>query len=351
MNSLERFETAVKLGTPDIPPILYQQFGAGKQILGDLGLTLMRQAYTSPQLIAECQIRAWKVFGHDNLMAGWGCASIEAHALGSVWGWKDLYYPKITHYRINELSDLEDLSVPDPFEDSMMRSCIEALKLMKEKYGDKIAVLGFVNGPVLAAEEFRGCEKLFVDMVTNPNLYDKILDLQTRTNIKYAEAMIKEADVHGIFIEDGSLGADQLSREQAIRFNLKYTERLAKEIKKHNKWLIIHNCSKEPYLDLHAGLKPDVVDYWVKADVKSTKVKEDLRNICISTGVDASKDTILAKPEEIEKTVIGAFEEYGRNGGFIIGAGCEIPFNARIENIWAIKRAAIKCGKRMRNEL
>jgi uroporphyrinogen-III decarboxylase len=282
-------------------------------------------------------------------MAGWGCASIEAHALGSVWSWKDPFYPKINQYRLNDPNDLEELVVPDPFEDSMMFSCIEGLKLMKKKYGDTVPILGFVNGPLLAAEELRGCEKLLIDMVINPNLYNKILDLQTKTNIRYVEAMIKEADVHGIFIEDGSLGADQLSKEQAIGFNLKYTERLAKEIKKRNKWLVIHNCSKEPYLDLHASLKPDIVDYWIKAGINSSKVKEYLRKICISTGVDAFKDTILAKPEEIEKTVIRAFEEYGKNGGFMIGAGCEIPFSAPIENIWAIKRAAINCGKRMHN--
>ncbi|MEM3068830.1 MAG: uroporphyrinogen decarboxylase family protein, partial [Nitrososphaerales archaeon] len=186
MNSLERFETAVKLNTPDMPPILYQQFGAGEWILRDLGLT-MRQAYTSPQNIAECQIRAWKVYGHDTLMAGWGCASIEAHALGSVWNWekKDFYYPKIIMYRVNEPEDLEDLDVPDPFKDSMMATCIEALKIMMKKYGDKIAVLGFVNAPVLAAEELRGCDKLFADMVLNPDLYNRILDITTRTCIEY----------------------------------------------------------------------------------------------------------------------------------------------------------------------
>lgn len=346
MTSLERFETALKLGAADRPPILYQQFGGGGWILKDLGLTL-KQAYTSPSLISDCQIKAWKVFGHDNLMAGWGCAGIEAHALGSVWKWKDAFYPKIIKYRLDDPTDLEGLAVPDPLEDNMMSSCIEALRLMKEKYGNKIPIIGFVNGPLLAAEELRGCEKLLIDMVINPNLFEKILELQTQTILKYIEAMLKEADVHGIFIEDGSLGADQLSREQAINFNLKYTEVLAKAIKKHNKWLIIHNCSKEPYLDLHATLKPDIIDYWVKANVSSVKIKEDLRNICISTGVDAFKDLILAKPEEIEKTILWSFEEYGKNGGFMIGAGCEIPFSAHIENIWAIRRAAIKCGQMM----
>ncbi|MFA5314179.1 MAG: uroporphyrinogen decarboxylase family protein, partial [Methanomassiliicoccales archaeon] len=146
-----------------------------------------------------------------------------------------------------------------------------------------------------------------------------------------------------ILIEDGSLGKDQQSRSGAIENNLESTARLVDAIKYTGRWTLIHNCSSEPYLDLHAKLKPSAIDYWVKAKVNPEKVKMDLESTCISTGVDGMSDTVLASPSQIESTILDSYRNYGTEGGFIISTGGEIPLKAPVENIWAIKRAAEKC--------
>jgi uroporphyrinogen decarboxylase len=343
MDSLERFQTAMALGQPDIPPIFYQHFGAGEWILRDLGMT-MKQAHEHPENIVKCQARARKAYGHDNLIAGWGCY-VEAHALGSLWSWenKSYYYPRITKYRVTSQDDLSSLSVPDPREDHMMRTYIEALRLMNERYGANVPVLGFVNSPLIAAEELRGCEALFIDTIINPSFYEKLLNIVTETNVRYVTSMIEESGVLGILIEDGSMGMDQLSREQAKKINLPYTAQLVDWIKNKHRWAIIHNCSSQPYLDLHASLLPNAIDFWIKAKVDPVEVKRDLKGICISTGVDAVSDMVMEKPACVERSVLDSYREYGLEGGFLISTGAEIPLSAPVENVWAIKRAAEKC--------
>jgi uroporphyrinogen decarboxylase len=202
------------------------------------------------------------MYKHDNVMAGFGCGSIEAHALGSVWTWerRELYYPKIIKFGILKPEDVDTIEPVNPTENLIMQNCIKALSIMKKKIGNKVAVIGFLNGPLLVAEELRGCDAIFSDMIIRPKLAHRILDIVTKTCLNYGKAMI-EVGVHGIFIEDGTAGADQISPEQSMEFDIPYLKVLVDEFKKRNCWVILHNCSTAPYLEQQAALRPSVLTF------------------------------------------------------------------------------------------
>jgi len=53
---------------------------------------------------------------------------------------------------------------------------------------------------------------------------------------------------------------------------------------------------------------------------------------------------VLSSPEEVDQYCRRLIEEVGRDGAYILGAGCEIPSDAKPENVWTMIRAAEKYG-------
>jgi len=51
-----------------------------------------------------------------------------------------------------------------------------------------------------------------------------------------------------------------------------------------------------------------------------------------------------AEPAEIERYCRRLIEEVGREGAFTLGAGCEVPFNAKLENVRTMIQSAVNCG-------
>ena len=375
MTSLERFEAAMKLEAPDRVPVFYFEFGGATHILTDLGYT-MEEAYTDSNKLAHTCMRAQKVYHNDNVMAGWGDASVESHALGSIWKWRGPYvYPRITEFAVKCPDDAFMLEPTDPHEDYMMDKIIEGLRIVKEKVGDKIAVLGFMNSPFAVAAELAPYEKFLTWLIFNPRCAHKMLDVITSMEIEYIKVMIEESGVHGICIEDGWVGAESLSMSMATEFDIKYVKSLADETKKKGAYVVIHNCSSDPYLDLQIGLRPHAIHYWAPANLTWTMpelgdpkkvdkkiafkrrvddwipemkaLKEKYGNrVCIITGIDNMKTVLFGSPRDVEEEGKKAIEVF-REGGFMLCGGCEIPLNAPIENILAIARASVKYSEEL----
>ena len=63
-------------------------------------------------------------------------------------------------------------------------------------------------------------------------------------------------------------------------------------------------------------------------------------HLCLKGDVHPSMLT-LQKPEDVEAYVKRLIDEVGRNGGFILGVGCEIPATCKPENL----RALLETGR------
>jgi len=75
-------------------------------------------------------------------------------------------------------------------------------------------------------------------------------------------------------------------------------------------------------------------------ETNMTKVKETLGGrVCVAGDVPASL-LKLGTPKEVKRYCQRLIETVGSEGGFILANGCEIPFDAKPENVKAIVDAA-----------
>ncbi len=72
--------------------------------------------------------------------------------------------------------------------------------------------------------------------------------------------------------------------------------------------------------------------------------KEEIGDhMCLFGDVPAEK-LVMGSPAEVEEYCHRLIEEVGRGGGFILAGGCEIPYNAKAENLLAMTRSVRKYG-------
>jgi len=74
------------------------------------------------------------------------------------------------------------------------------------------------------------------------------------------------------------------------------------------------------------------------------KLKDEIGDhLCLMGNLDPAT-TRLASPKDVEKKCKKLIEICGEGGGYILGNACELPIDAKIENIIAMKKAVEKYG-------
>ena len=195
MTSKERFEDV------DRVPLAYLFFGAGNKVLEEMRVSF-KDVYYSSKGIANAQIKAKEIFGHDNVMSPWGCLTVEAEALGSKIKVKADDYPRISEHVFKSIKNVKDLGIANPQKDGRMPIVLESLQILKKKLGKDTFVIGMVCSPIMVAGNVLDETRLFIEVLSNPDLVHELLDLCTTTCIDYANAMISEG-VDAIMIENG----------------------------------------------------------------------------------------------------------------------------------------------------
>jgi len=296
----------------------------------------LKDYLNSAELLASCQLEAWKRFGYD-AVAVFADNSLEAEALGSKISYQDSAYPQIDNYCLNSIRDWKKLTLPNPEEDGRMPVILEACRILKEQVGDEAAIVGTVQGPMTLAGQLMGIEKLIYFVVDHPSEFCNLLNFTTQVTVIFGKALI-DAGAHVIHIFDPSASCSVINRSVFINYILPHLKQAFKEYKDCADpicWLNITGQT-EPILDLFPETGADLfnIDYLVPISV----AMEKLPHHCINGNIKPF-NFISGDKMTIFREAIDLLTETHSRGGFILSPGCEIPLESKASNIEAMLKA------------
>jgi [methyl-Co(III) methanol-specific corrinoid protein]:coenzyme M methyltransferase len=259
----------------------------------------------------------------------------EPAALGSHMDWGDqTTYPS---YGPPVWIEPEDADLPaDLLDRPPISTYLQATRLAQRAYGDHIAVLAKVMGPLSMVQAMHGVDQTMMDMIQAPDKIAALLDCAADVLIRCANAEL-EAGADAIAIGEGGAGGNMLSPQMHARFLLDVHRRLISLIEGPT---IMHICGDiTPRLDTLAqiGLHCLNFDWAIPPALMVQKAAGAFRLM----GNVSTADLLLGEPAQIKRQVFENLEA----GVEIIGPGCAISPRCPNENLQAMVNAVIEWHK------
>jgi uroporphyrinogen-III decarboxylase len=337
MSGKELFLAALRNERTERPPVMYQHLGGAHHLMEATGRTL-KDAYSDPYAFAELSMAAYRMFGYDNVMAGWGDLLMEASAFGAGLEFSsDRRYPKEIPVPLDRVDSLAPI---DPITDSQWSVPIKAAAIMNDAIGKEVLVLGCMSSPFIVASSVVGYENLLVSQMVDPDLTHKLLNTITQSQRMQAEHLSDFANLEAVFVSDALADADQNTLELCQRFDLHYTAMVVEALHAEGLKVIVHNCSEAPYAaEQVAAFRPEALHLplrWRGYEEAKRALRE---KSCIVAGIDHRALIYDAAPDEILAEVTRVRRQHEGPEGLVIAPACELAFDTPLDNITALREA------------
>lgn len=289
------------------------------------------EAHTDPELMAKLAIANHELSGLEAVRVPY-CLTVLAEAMGCEvnMGTKNRQ-PSVTAHPYPK--DLEGLSMPENLLGTKrIPVVLEAIKIIKEKVGPDVAVIGGMEGPVTLASDLSSVKSFMKWSLKKPDLFGQILDFATEATIAYANAMV-EAGADIISVADPVASPDLMSPDT---FKSDLESRLQKFSGNVNSVTVLHVCGNvNPILNYMADCGFEGVSVEEKIG-SAKKAKEVIGNRARFVGNISSPFTLLPGPiDKIKAESKQALED----GVDVLAPGCGIAPMTPLENIKAMVAA------------
>jgi len=338
MLSRERFLAALEGQQKDLPPLAHVSALTTVE-LQEMTNCYMPEVHNGPEKLVKLLAANHEVLGFDAVTFIINYFN-EPAALGCEMRWgskKEL--PAVTSH---PWSKSEDAFVPEDLLDRKpIQNYLRALCIAKERYGNKVAVLGKVMGPFSMVLAMHGFKDTMIGMIKEPNKIQHFINVATDILVECANAQFDE-EIDALAIGEGGAGGHVMSPKMHEKFLLEAHRRMIKEISGPT---IMHICGDiTPRLHLLStiGLVCFNFDWAVKPKVMRELSKGKFR---IMGNVNTT-DLLMAKPEVIRRQVFENLEA----GVDIISPGCATSPECPNSNLKAMSEAIMKWVRERKNE-
>ncbi|MFO7698099.1 MAG: MtaA/CmuA family methyltransferase [Anaerolineae bacterium] len=283
------------------------------------------------RLMAHLAAGAHTVLGYDAIMPYFSVAA-EAAALGCDVDWGDR--ENMPAVRDAPWTDPEQVAIPADFlERAPVRAVLDALRILRAEYGERVAIIGKVMGPWTLAYHLHGVQQFLLETISDPDRVRGFLDRLKEVTVLFGRAQIAAgADV--LCVADhatGDLISARMYREFLLPTHREITARL-------NCPTVLHICGNT--LDRMADICTsgfDCFHFESRVDARAA-VERVAGRISLMGNVNNPEVLLSGTPERA-----AAQARYARDAGVrIIGPECAIPLITPTENLKAIAAVALE---------
>jgi len=234
---------------------------------------------------------------------------------------------------------LRGLKMPDPEKDGRMPVLLDAIKRVKDEFGDTVCVTGRVAAPFSSVTLLYGIHESMMLMYDDPELLNETVKFFVDLQVMFGIAQIK-AGAKALWIGDCNASGHLISVDQYREFALESVRQCCKAYKENNCWSFYHASEHSiPHIIAQAESGIDILSVGPGIDISLAK-KAVGNKICLMGNIDPilyllEKDADAVYEESKRITNIGTMD-----GGYIFSSGEMIPRDTPEENIIAMIRGA-----------
>lgn len=340
MNSLQRVKTVLNGGLPDRVPICLINFICACRFAG----FTLEEAFLDAEKFAFAHVNAQKKFCHDMIHLQNGVVGL-AQSLGCKVKYYDTKCPEVIERPYRDYQEFLD-SVNNFKPGPLLKALIDGTGLVVKEIGSSVFIRADSEiGPFCLAGTIFGIEKFLLDLMDKDKeeQIKKVLDVCSRTIVSLGKEL-KKKGAHLTGIGDPLAGPDVVSPEMYAEICFPYHKKIFRDLKKIGIDSYLHCCGNSTNIVdkmVETGAMALELDY--KIDGK--KCRNATVGKCTLIGnIDPSGVMCLGTPELVEKKAIEAIEMFAEQGWYIIGPGCDMPYETPEENILALVETTKKYG-------
>lgn len=329
MTSRERTMAALAGEPVDRPPVCTPTNVATVELM-DLVDAPFPEANRDAEMNARLAATAYTELGFDTIAPYFSIIQ-ESSALGCDMQWEQKDNWPTVRMSNPIWNSSADVNIPSDFlEHKDTRAITDSIRILKQEFGDEVAIVGKTMGPWTLAYHVFGVEPFLLGTVDDPAETMKSLEALKAITILYGQAQI-DAGADVLTIPDHATG-DLVSGEYYRRFLMEMHQEIEEEL---DVPLMLHICGatvdRMPYIAqtgmaaFHFDSKNDPVEAMAAVDGKIRLV-----------GNINNPTTLYARgPEEVRSEVNAALDA----GVQLIAPECAIPLKTKLENLLEIPTA------------
>jgi MtaA/CmuA family methyltransferase len=331
MTSRERVLAALRGQPVDRTPVVNPTSIATVELM-DYVDAPFPDANRDPELMARLAATGYTELGFDSIMPVFSIIQ-ESAALGCKMQWEQKDNWPTVRMREPIFESPDDIQIPADLIDHPDTRCVlDAIRILRRRFGDEVAVIGKTMGPWSLAYHTFGVEPFLLLSLDDPAATKLVLDRLKESTIAFGLAQI-EAGADALTLPDHATG-DLVSGEYYHRYlqdlHVEFAERLQAPI-------ILHICGKTT----------DRMGYIAETGVAAfhfdskNDPAESVRIVDGRIGLVGNinnPETLYSKgPDAVRAEVVRALEA----GVRMIGPECAIPLQTPLESLRVIRETVV----------